>query len=112
MDCIAENLKRIRRQRGMSQATLAQQAGVGQQLISQLESRKNTSTKKLPDLARALECAIHDLDPNYLQGEAADAPVMEKFSRIVSENDEDQLRLLEDYLDFLLSRQQEHSVSS
>lgn len=101
---IAENLKRIRKQRGLSQTALADKAGVGQQLISQIETGANTTTKKLPDLARSLGCAIHELDPSYGGDVAQDDPLMAKVSHILQESDEAQLQLLDTYLDFLLSR--------
>ena len=102
---IGENLKRIRRERGLSQSALADKAGVGQQLISQIENGRNTTTKKLPQIAKALGCAIHDLDPAYMPLTAQqDTAVMQKFTRIVEANDEAQLRELELYLDFLISR--------
>jgi Sec-independent protein translocase protein TatA len=87
-------------------------AGVGQQLISQIETGANTTTKKLPEIARSLGCAIHELDPNYGNHLSAGDPIMEKFSRILAENDEDQLQQLDSYLDFLLSRQQKHDDSN
>lgn len=102
---IGENLKRIRRERGLSQSALADKASVGQQLISQIENGRNTTTKKLPQIAKALGCAIHDLDPAYMPLTAQqDTAVMQKFTRIVEANDEAQLRELELYLDFLISR--------
>jgi transcriptional regulator with XRE-family HTH domain len=62
---IAENLKAQRGQKKISQEKLAKLSGVSQQLISQIENGKNTSTKSLPDLAKALECSVSDLDPAY-----------------------------------------------
>ncbi|PJJ86823.1 transcriptional regulator with XRE-family HTH domain [Brevirhabdus pacifica] len=103
---IAENLRRLRKASGMSQKTLAEKAGVGQQLISQLERGENTSSKKLPKIAEGLGCAVHDLDPAYRPNVPGGGDeVREKFTQIVESNDVNQLRLLDDYLDFLLSRQ-------
>lgn len=102
---IAENLKRLRKASGMSQKTLAEKAGVGQQLISQLERGENTTSRKLPQIAKGLGCEVHDLDPAYRPSASGeDHEVRKKFIQIVESNDEDQLRLLDDYLDFLLSR--------
>jgi transcriptional regulator with XRE-family HTH domain len=67
---IPDRLKRLRAERGLSQAGLARKAGVAQQLISQLESGMNGSTKRLPEIARALGVRPHDIDENY----SADTP--------------------------------------
>ncbi|MGQ3674277.1 XRE family transcriptional regulator [Xanthobacter sp. TB0139] len=63
---LAENLKRIREQAGLSQVNLAKAARVSQQLISRLENGKDSTTKKLPDLATALGVPISALDPAYV----------------------------------------------
>lgn len=65
---IPENLKRLRDREGLSQSALAKKAGVAQQLISQLERGINVTTKKLPQIARALRATIEELDPNYTSG--------------------------------------------
>lgn len=62
---IAENLKRIREMRGLSQPALAAKADVSQQLLSQIENGINTTTKKLPSIARALGVPMSELDPNF-----------------------------------------------
>jgi len=61
---IAQNLKRLRTDAGMSQAALAKAAGVSQQLISQIERDVNQSTTELPALARALGISVQDIDPS------------------------------------------------
>lgn len=61
---IAENLKRLRLDAGMSQGDLAKRAGVSQQLISQLERGENLTTKKLPKILRALNAQVSDVDPD------------------------------------------------
>jgi transcriptional regulator with XRE-family HTH domain len=63
---IPENIKRLRVDRKMSQPELARLAGVSQQLISQLENGKNTSTKYLPKIARALGVSMGEVDPEYV----------------------------------------------
>jgi phage repressor protein C with HTH and peptisase S24 domain len=65
MGSIAENLTATRKAAGMSQVDLATASGVSQQLISQIERGSNLSTKHLPALARALGCAVSDLDEAY-----------------------------------------------
>jgi len=62
---LSANLKRIRESKRLSQAKLANASGVSQQLISQIESGKNTTTKELPKLAAALDVSVSDLDPNF-----------------------------------------------
>lgn len=61
---IPENLKRLREREKLSQAGLAKKAGVAQQLISQLERGENLTTKKLPEIARALNASLLDIDPS------------------------------------------------
>lgn len=62
---IAENLVRLRTGAKLSQSALAKMAGVSQQLISQLESGDNTTTKHLPKIAGTLGVGVADLDPSY-----------------------------------------------
>jgi transcriptional regulator with XRE-family HTH domain len=61
---IPENLLKLRKREGLSQAGLAKKAGVAQQLISQLERGENLTTKKLPEIARALNATLLDIDPS------------------------------------------------
>lgn len=62
---IKENLVRLRTQAKKSQPGLAKEAGVSQQLISQLENGKNLTTKRLPEIARALQVSVFEIDENY-----------------------------------------------
>lgn len=62
---LAQNLKRIRALRGLSQTRLAKAAGMSQQSISRLEKGTDLTTKMLPNLARALGVGVHELDPSY-----------------------------------------------
>jgi transcriptional regulator with XRE-family HTH domain len=70
VDCramaLADNLKKIRAEKGMSQQRLAKVAGVSQQLISRLEGGKDETSKHLPKLAAALGVSVGKLDPSYL----------------------------------------------
>lgn len=70
---IAQNLKALRHKKRISQKSLAELSGVSQQLISQIENEKNTSTKLLPALARALACSVSDIDPAYGEMNAEDS---------------------------------------
>lgn len=65
--CMAlkDNLKRIREARELSQSGLARTAGVSQQLISRLESGTDLTTKKLPEIARALGVSAYEIDENF-----------------------------------------------
>lgn len=63
---IAENLKRLRTEARLSQPQLANRSGVSQQLISQIESGKNATTKHLPKLARALQVSVYEIDPTFM----------------------------------------------
>lgn len=62
---IGKNLAKCRGKAGLSQAALAKISGVSQQLISQIEKDKNTSTKYLPQLANALGVKVAEIDPSY-----------------------------------------------
>ena len=63
---LAINLARVRKAKGLSQVALAKKAQVSQQLISRLESNVDQTTKKLPQIARALGVHVYDLDPNFM----------------------------------------------
>lgn len=65
MSTIGINLKRLRTAAKKSQVALAKEAGVSQQLISQIENGVNTSTTELPALARALRVGVDEIDPDY-----------------------------------------------
>lgn len=71
---IAENLPRLRREKRLSQAGLAKLANVSQQLISRLESGTDQTSKKLPDLAKALGVSVYTIDEAY-SPEETDPPI-------------------------------------
>lgn len=62
---LKDNLERLRKAAGLSQTKLADLAKVSQQLISRLESGIDLTTKKLPEIARAIGVSVYDLDENY-----------------------------------------------
>lgn len=64
---LKDNLKRVRTERKLSQVRLAALAKVSQQLISRLEAGLDLTTKKLPQIARALSVPVSDLDENFSQ---------------------------------------------
>lgn len=65
MGMIGENLKMLRKAKRLSQVTLAEKAGVSQQLISQIERGENQTTRELPVLAQALGVGVYEIDPAY-----------------------------------------------
>lgn len=62
---IGTRLRKLRTTARLSQAALAEKAGVSQQLVSQLERGENERTTELPALARALNVSVADIDPSY-----------------------------------------------
>ena len=62
---IGERIQRLRTQRGLSQADLAERSGVGQSLLSRIErgSRPNPTADILRRLAKTLGCTT-----DYLVG--------------------------------------------
>lgn len=82
---IAQNVKRLRRQAGLSQVQLAAASGISQQLISQIEAGRNNTTKHLPALAKALGCKLTDIDPS-LMDVVSDDPYPDRYLRL-SETD-------------------------
>ncbi len=62
---LKDNLKRIREDRKLSQSGLAKLAAVSQQLISRLESGVDLTTKRLPEIARALTVSAYEIDENF-----------------------------------------------
>lgn len=63
---LKDNLKTARKAKGWSQPELAREAGVSQQLISQIENGVPSAGKDmLPTIAAALGIEVTDLDPNF-----------------------------------------------
>lgn len=62
---IKDNLKRIRESKGFSQSRLSKESGVSQQLISRLERGVDLTSKRLPELARALDVPVYEIDENF-----------------------------------------------
>lgn len=79
---LAENLRRHRALKTMSQASLAKAAGVSQQSISRIESGTDLTSKHLPKIARALGVPLHELDESF-SGVAAGAPQEDATGRLV-----------------------------
>lgn len=65
MSVVGLNIKRLRLERGLSQAALAEQAKVAQSLIGGLEGESIQTTKKLPRIAKALGVRPEEIDPDY-----------------------------------------------
>lgn len=59
---IGENLRRIREERGIEQARLAEAAGVSQAFISQVESNRRTLPLAVAvDAAQFMNCTVDEL---------------------------------------------------
>ena len=59
---LAANMKRLRKERGWSQETLADEAGLDRTYISGLERQKKNPTITVVDkVAKALGCGLGDL---------------------------------------------------
>lgn len=67
---IGDKIRKLREAKGLSQPQLAERAGVSQQLISNLESGKVKSSKKLPEIAAALGAAPSQIDSRYSEAGA------------------------------------------
>lgn len=67
---VGKNLKRIRKDKGISQVDLAKSSGVSQQLISQIERGENVTTNRLPEIAKVLGCQVWEIDPKFTPGAA------------------------------------------
>jgi transcriptional regulator with XRE-family HTH domain len=60
---LADNIKRYRNDKGLSQEQLAQKAGITYSTLAKLESgvNKNPTVRTLQQLAKALEVSLDDL---------------------------------------------------
>lgn len=65
MTMVGDKIKSLREEAGLSQAALARRAGVSQPVIHALESGTQPTSKKLPQIARALGVTAVDIDPSY-----------------------------------------------
>lgn len=61
MSNLGEAIVKARSAKGWSQDDLARRAGVSQGTIGHLESGRNTSSRKLPDIAQALGMSVEEL---------------------------------------------------
>ena len=65
---LAESLRRVRREAGLTQTTMAKTLGVSQATLNRLESgSQNVTLKTLQQLCRALDCGLDDLFGGQLQ---------------------------------------------
>ena len=59
---VGENIRRIREKRGVTQAWLAEAAGISQPMLCQIErGTKNPSLQIGKEIARLLNCTVEDL---------------------------------------------------
>ena len=79
MATFGERLAKLRESKNLSQAKLAKMAGVPQSTIAQIETGRNKSTKRIIELAEAL-----DTTPNYLLNGVKDLSVVPVSSEIGS----------------------------
>ena len=96
-----DELRRIRKLRGLSQQQLADRAGVGQDTISGLELGRHTPQgRTLQKLAHALNCDIADLYPR----EETPASRSERWSAYLETLTGPELEALRDELDARVRR--------
>jgi transcriptional regulator with XRE-family HTH domain len=65
MESMGTKIRKLREARGMSQSALAAAARVSQPVIAELEAGNQLSSKKLPEIARALGVDVTQLDERY-----------------------------------------------
>ena len=59
---VGTNIRRIRQERGLTQAYVAEQAGITQAMLCQIErGTKNPSLQVGKEIANILECSVDDL---------------------------------------------------
>lgn len=59
---IGENIRRLREEKGMSQAYAAEKAGISQAMLCQIErGTKNPSLQVSLEIAKLLGCTIEDI---------------------------------------------------
>ncbi len=59
---VGENILRIRKDKGITQAYLAEQVGISQAMLCQIErGTKNPSLQVGIEIAKMLECRVEDL---------------------------------------------------
>lgn len=61
MSNLGDNIIRARTAKGWSQEELARRAGISQGTIGHLESGRNSTSRKLPEIARALGLTVEQL---------------------------------------------------
>ena len=84
MTSFGERVAQLRNQKKISQAELARKSGIPQSTIAQIETGRNKSTKKIIELAAAL-----DTTPNYLVNGIEDLSVAPASSEVLSYKDRD-----------------------
>ena len=69
--------------RKLTQTALAKLAGISQPILVDLESGKQTTSRKLPAIAKALNCKLAELDPAYEREYVSPPAPIQKKARIV-----------------------------
>ena len=68
MHCFGHNIKRLRKEKGLTQAELAKRIGKDSSYISKLENNETKGNfDTLSDIARALDVSIYELLGNVAQ---------------------------------------------
>lgn len=65
MKTLGQRIRHYRKALKLTQKQLAELAGVSQPTIADLERNDQSSTRKLPAIAKALKVTVGDLDPEY-----------------------------------------------
>ena len=64
---LADNLRRAMKAKGLSESELARRSGVSQPTINGILNSKQSSSRKIGSIARALGLQVWDLDPSLLE---------------------------------------------
>jgi transcriptional regulator with XRE-family HTH domain len=94
----------LRNKRELSQAKLAEAAGVSQQLIGEIEASRTRSTKAIYRIARALGTAANILDREIPAIEGLSAKIIEDLRELDEEEAAFHLQNFSNTLDFAKNR--------
>ncbi len=64
-------IKRRREALGLSQGELAKKCGLSQQSMSRIENNLSRESSSVGRLSSALNCSVHDIDPDFTGAEPA-----------------------------------------
>ena len=102
---LARRVRSLRENRRWNQSTLAEQSGVSQPTISQIENAERTpSIEKLAAIASAFEESIEFLVFGTVETREAGPPEIQALFRDVQRLDEGDLKILRHHMSLLLER--------